>query len=81
MNSIFTRALVGFIILTIGLFCMVYMALWSLDKYANGIWWGGLLITAFGLASQLSIFLSTLWDPIRDWINEPKKQAEARGRA
>ncbi len=77
MDSTFTRAFIGFVTLTLGLALMAWVALWSLDQYVGGAsWWAALLIVLVALCVEVSIYATTLHDPIRDWIKEPALRAE-----
>ena len=76
MNSTFGRAVVGFFILTLALAAFAYTGLWTMEVYAPDSWWGPLIITVLSMVVEMGIFMSTLYDPIYDWIKEPKLLAE-----
>ena len=80
MNSTFSRAVVGFVILTLALGTFSYAALWVMDVYTPTLWQGYLLVIILGLVIEIGIFLSTLYEPLYDWITEPKKAAKRRSR-
>jgi len=81
MNSTFSRAIVGFIALTSGLIFMAYIALWAVSSYAAGLWWMTLLIILLALVLEFAIYLTTLAEPVTDWIGEPKRKAKAEAEA
>lgn len=76
MDSTFTRATLGFIMLTTAVSLMAYVALWALDVYGGGVWWASLLVVLIALAAEIGVYTSTLHEPIYDWIKEPKRAAE-----
>lgn len=78
MNSTFARATAGFILLTIAVCFMGAIALWAIERYANGSSWASLIVVLVVLISEISIYLSTLHEPIYDWIKEPKREAERK---
>ena len=81
MDSTFSRAFLGFIVLTVALAGMAYVALWALQSYAGGSPWASLLVVAIALIAEIAVYGSTLHDPVYDWIKEPKRrQAEAERR-
>lgn len=80
MNSVFGRAVIGFIALTGGLAGMTMFAFWAVNVFGGAAWWAGLLIAIIALAAEISVYANTLHDPIRDWIKEPaelKREAQA----
>lgn len=82
MNSVFGRAVIGFIALTGGLAGMTMFAFWAVNVFGGAAWWAGLLIAIIALAAEISVYANTLHDPIRDWIKEPaelKRAGEASG--
>jgi len=79
MDSTFSRATMGFVVLTAGLLAMCYVALWALEAYVGTGWWAGmasLAVVVIGLGAEICIYTSTLHDPISDWIREPKRLAD-----
>jgi len=72
MKSTFSRALIGFIVLTLAVVCMALAALWAVEAYLPNHQWTGALVVLFTLTIQIAIFNSTLSKPIMNWINEPK---------
>lgn len=76
MDNTFTRASIGFIVLTAGLSVMSLVALRALDSYAGAPWWAMLLVVLVALVAEISIYSTTLHEPIHDWIREPKRRAE-----
>jgi len=81
MDSTFTRATLGFIMLTAALALMAYVALWAIASFAGGAWWGSLVVVLIALASEIMIYSTTLHEPIYDWIREPKRLAEVEARS
>lgn len=80
MDNTFTRAFIGFVVLTAGLSAMSLVALKALDSFAGSPWWAMLLVVVVALVAEISIYMSTLHQPIHDWIREPKRNAEAAER-
>jgi len=76
MDGTFTRATLGFVILTTAIAMMAYIALWALEVYGGGVWWAALLVVLLALAAEIGVYTSTLHEPIYDWIKEPKRAAE-----
>lgn len=76
MNSTFSRAFLGFIVLTLGITAMALVALRAMENYAGAPWWAMLLIVMLALVCEVSVYTTTLHDPIHDWIREPKKAQE-----
>lgn len=76
MDNTFTRAFIGFVVLTSGLAGMSLVALKSLENYAGAPWWAMLLIVVIALVAEVSIYSTTLHEPIHDWIREPKRRRE-----
>lgn len=76
MNSIFFRALIGFLVLTMAVFGMALAALWAVDTYLTDSSWIGALVVFFALAIQISVYGSTLSDPVTDWIKEPQRRKD-----
>jgi fatty acid desaturase len=76
VDNTFTRASIGFIVLTAGLSVMSLVALRALDSYAGAPWWAMLLVVLVALVAEISIYSTTLHEPIHDWIREPKRRAE-----
>ena len=78
MQSTFSRALFGFIVLTAAIIGMALVALWSIETFATGLWWASILVVLIALVVEIGIYSSTLHDPIYQWIKEPaRKAAEA----
>lgn len=75
LDSTFTRALLGFVILTTALSGMALVALWAIDVYAGNTWWVAGLVILVALAAEVGIYSSTLHEPIYSWIREPKVEA------
>lgn len=76
MDNTFTRAFIGFVVLTAGLSAMSLVALKALESYAGAPWWAMLLIVIVALVAEISIYSTTLHEPIHDWIREPKRRQE-----
>lgn len=76
MDNTFTRAFIGFVVLTSGLSAMSLVALRALDSYAGAPWWAMLLVVLVSLVAEISIYSTTLHEPIHDWIREPKRRRE-----
>jgi len=72
MDSTFSRAALGFILLTAAVTGMALVALWALSAFAGGVWWASLLVVVVALGAEIMIYSSTLHDPVYDWIKEPK---------
>ncbi len=80
MDNTFTRAFIGFIVLTAGLSAMSLVALRALDSYAGAPWWAMLLVVVVALVAEFSIYSTTLHEPIHDWIREPKLRRDREER-
>jgi hypothetical protein len=76
MGNTFIRATLGFGALTCAIAMLAATGLWAIEKYADGIWWGGLIIVVVALAAVISTYMDTLSEPVRDWIKEPKRARE-----
>lgn len=76
MDNTFTRAFIGFIVLTAGLSGMSLVALKALESYAGSPWWAMLLVVIVALVAEICIYSTTLHEPILDWIKEPKRRRE-----
>ena len=74
MKSTFSRALVGFIILTAAVSAMALVALSAADKYAPGYWVVPLLVILIALVTVMGIYGLTLHNPIMGWVKEPAKK-------
>jgi len=81
MNSTFLRAMLGFLTLSVAISTMAWIALWGIQSFGGGVWWASLLIVIMAMAAEVSVYISTLHEPIYDWIKEPKLRAEAEKRA
>lgn len=68
MKSAFTRALVGFTVLTSFVTIMAYIALWAVDTFGGGAWWASGIIILIALIAEIMLYGSTLHDPIYRWI-------------
>lgn len=77
MNSTFLRAFLGFLVLTIAVTGMAYVALWALQSFAGGSAWASLLVVAIALIAEIMVYTSTLHDPVYNWIKEPERRREA----
>jgi hypothetical protein len=55
---------------------MALIALRSLESYAGAPWWAMMLIVLVALVAEISIYSTTLHEPIHDWIREPKLARE-----
>jgi len=77
MSSTFTRATVGFLALVSAVSGIAMVALWSIERYTNGVWWASLLVVIIALVAVMMIYASTLHDPIYRWIKEPAEKAKA----
>lgn len=77
MNSTFTRAALGFFLLTAAIAAMALTALWAIERFGGEAAWASLLVVAVTLVAEIAIYLSTLHEPISEWIKEPARQAEA----
>lgn len=75
MSSTFSRALLGFVTLSLALTIFCTVGLWATDKYIGPVWWISGLIVLLGMCTQLSIYATTLHDPIKQWIREPAEKA------
>ena len=80
MDNTFTRAFIGFVVLTAGLCAMSLVALKALDSFAGSPWWAMLLVVVVALICEVSIYTTTLHQPIHDWIREPKLRRERQER-
>lgn len=74
MNSIFGRALVGFIALTIAICIMAGIALWAIETFAGGVWWASLAVVAVALITECGVYSSTLHSVVLDWVKEPQER-------
>ena len=77
MDSTFSRATLGFLLLTAAVTSMSFVALWAIETFGGGAWWASLLVIIVALVAEISIYMTTLHDPVYDWIKEPKRRAEA----
>lgn len=73
MNSTFGRALVGFVILTGAISLMTMVALWGIDTFGGNAWWAGLIVILVALVSVISVYHTTLHEPIQTWIRQPEE--------
>lgn len=80
MNSTFGRAIVGFVALTVAITFMALVALWAIERFGGGVWWASLVVVLLSLVAMVSVYTSTLHEPVYDWIKEPKRQADAEQR-
>jgi cobalamin biosynthesis protein CobD/CbiB len=80
MDGTFSRALLGFILLTTAMLFIAFLALWVIETYAGGSNWAAIIVSIVALAAQIGIYSTTLHEPIYDWIREPKRRAEAEER-
>lgn len=80
MNSTFSRAVIGFIVLTMAMAALSMVALWAVDTYAGSYAWIGIVVVLLALATEIGIYRSTLHDPVHDWIAEPKLERIERER-
>lgn len=76
MDNTFTRALIGFVVLTFAIAGMSLIALQSLQSFAGAPWWAMLLVTVIALVAEIGVYTTTLHEPIYDWIKEPKRRRE-----
>lgn len=76
MDSTFSRATLGFLLLTTAVTVMAIVALWGIDRFGGGAWWASLLVIVIALVAEISIYMTTLHEPVYDWIKEPKRKAE-----
>lgn len=77
MDSTFSRATLGFVLLTTAVSIMAWVALWGIEKFGGSAWWASLLVIVIALITEISIYMTTLHEPVYDWIREPKRRAEA----
>lgn len=77
MDSTFSRALLGFVILSVAIASMAWIALWGIQAFGGGTWWASLLVVIMAMVSEVGVYTSTLHGPIYDWIKEPKLKADA----
>lgn len=80
MNSTFTRATVGFCMLTSALAAMAWIALSALETYTPGGVWGPMLVVVMALLAEIGIYSTTLHQPIYRWIREPAEALEREQR-
>ena len=52
------------------------IALWAIEAFGGGAWWASLLVIVVALVAEISIYMTTLHEPVYDWIKEPKRRAE-----
>lgn len=78
MDNNFTRAILGFIMLTGALALMSFAALWALAAYGGGSTWPAIIVALVALAAEISIYGTTLHEPIYKWIREPGERTRAR---
>lgn len=76
MDSTFSRATLGFLLLTAAVSAMAFIALWAIEAFGGGAWWASLLVIIVALVAEISIYMTTLHEPVYDWIKEPKCRAE-----
>lgn len=79
MNSTFSRAVVGFVVLTAALTCMAMIAIWGIALFAPSLEWASLIVVAIALVAEISIYANTLHDPIHRWIKEPEEERMVEG--
>lgn len=77
MDSTFSRALLGFVILSTAIAGMSWIALWGIQAFGGGTWWASLIVVIMAMVAEVGVYSSTLHGPIYDWIKEPKLKAEA----
>lgn len=74
MDSTFSRALVGFLILTGALTLLAYVALWAIGAYAGGNAYASIGVVLIAMVAEICVYASTLHEPIYDWIKEPSRR-------
>lgn len=80
MENTFSRATLGFIVLTSAIFVMCFFALWAIEAYAGEVWWASLLVIIVAFCSTIGVYSSTLHQPIYNWIQEPARKLEEEQR-
>lgn len=78
MDNTFTRALLGFILLTSALALMAFFALWGITQYGGGSSWAAIIVVILALVAEIGIYSTTLHDPIYDWVREPDQRRRTR---
>ena len=82
MNSTFSRAILGFLMLSTAIVAMSMVGLWAIETFTGGAWWASMIVVIFALGAEISVYGSTLHGPIYGWIKEPARVAkEARDAA
>lgn len=76
MNSTFSRAVIGFLVMTVCLLGLSFISLSAIAAYANGYWLANIIVIVVAMITQISIYLTTLHDPVYHWIREPAKKKE-----
>lgn len=76
MKSTFSRALVGFLILTAAVSAMALVGLRAAETYAPTVWIIPLLIIVIAMITVAGVYGSTLHRPIMDWVKEPAREKE-----
>lgn len=74
MDNTFTRALLGFTLLTSAPAFMALTALWGIAQYGGGASWAAIIVVLLTLAAEIGIYSTTLHDPIYKWIREPAER-------
>lgn len=77
MNSTFSRAILGFLMLSSAIVAMSMVGLWAIETFTGGAWWASMIVVIFALGAEISVYGSTLHGPIYSWIKEPERIAEA----
>jgi hypothetical protein len=75
-GNTFIRATLGFTALACAITALAYTGLWAIDKFADGVWWGGLIVVLLGMVAVIATYMDTLSEPVRDWIKETKRARE-----
>ena len=72
MNTLFGRALVGFVALTIAIAGLAMVALWAISAFIGDLWWGSLIVIAIAMVTEIGVYMDTLQAPIHKWLKEPE---------
>jgi hypothetical protein len=72
MDSLMTRAVIGFFILNFGLAVLAGAGLGVAIYLLDDNWWIKALVGVGGVVAEFGIYFSTIHEPIYDWIREPK---------